>query len=410
MSEMLSGKGLWATTEERAKQAIRQAPLMGATHVLAKVGDTFTYQGVLQTRYYSYATPMRQRISAAGLVPMAWIFIRLLHPEEEARLIVRAFADGYQGVILDVEDQCDGKADEARRLVEFALMHGVDPYRVYNCSFPNIYDHGGLPYGELNALCKGGLMPMAYAIFYVSDTAVPPAEQAATVIDDWTYAQYEQFYGSLSYKPPMYPVLGPFHERPQLRLLTAAEFRPWLDRLAAHEPTFFSIYASHVIDAGLYPLIRDFRLGETSGDATVITQKMWGMPLQGIVLRASPGGAPSSGVPYRDRRWDLVPRAPGGRHRGLGWRRAVGDSAPRPLPGPGAGGGVPARLAALRLACRPQRQPAQQHRRFLAGLTHRAGGPADAAAPPRRGGAENGPRQSGRVRTVVPRAGRARRP
>jgi hypothetical protein len=301
MSEMLSGKGLWATTEERAKQVIQQAPLMGATHVMAKVGDTFQYQGAWQTRYYSYATPMRQRISAAGLVPMAWIFIRMLHPEEEARLILRAFADGYQGVILDVEDQCNDKAGEARRLVEFALLHGVDPYRVYNCSFPNIYDHSGLPYRELNDLCKGGLMPMAYAIFYASHTAVPPAEQAATVIDDWTYAQYEHFYGSLSYKPPMYPVLGPFHEKPELRLLTAAEFRPWLDRLAAHEPTFFSIYASHVIDPGLYPLIRDFRLGETSGEATVITQKMWGTPIQGIVLRASPGGAPSGGVPYGER-------------------------------------------------------------------------------------------------------------
>ena len=313
MSEMLSGKGVWTKTEKQAKDAIQQAPLLGATHVLAKVGGTSKYQGQWRTRYYRYATPARKRISAAGLVPMAWIFMRLIHPEEEARLILRAFADGYQGVILDIEDECDGKHDAAQRLVDFALTHGVDPYRVYNCSFPNIYDHGGLPYETLNALCRGGLMPMTYAIFYRSDTSVAPATQARTVIDEWTYAQYERFYGSLSYKPPMYPTLGPFHEKPEFRLLTAAEFQPWLDRLAAHEPTFFSLFTIHTIDPSLYPLIRDFRLGESSGDIAVLTQQMWATPLQGIVLHASPGGAPCGAAPYGERLLAMEKTQVGGR-------------------------------------------------------------------------------------------------
>ena len=301
MGEMLSGKGVWASTEDQALQAIRRAPLMGATHVMVKVGDTFKYQGVWTTSYYKYATSMRRKVVDAGLVPMAWIFMRMLHPEEEARLILRAFADGYQGVILDVEDQCDGKHAAARRLVNFALTHGVDPYSIYNCSFPNIDGHSGLPYETLNELCKGGLMPMAYAIFYRSDTGVPPAAQARQVIDDWTYAQYESFYGALSYKPPMYPVLGPFHEKPELRLLTAAEFQPWIDRLAAHEPSFFSIYAVHTIHSTLYPVIRDFRLGESGGGTIVITQHVWPAPLHGIVLRANPAGASCGGAPYGER-------------------------------------------------------------------------------------------------------------
>ncbi|MBU0703695.1 MAG: hypothetical protein KKC18_07495, partial [Chloroflexi bacterium] len=248
MTITLSGKGVWAVTSEHVAQATRQAGLMGVTHILAKVGDTPLFEGgVRRTIYYGHAASMRQQISNAGLAPLAWIFMRLLHPEEEAQLILQAFADGYQGVILDVEDQCAGRHEEAQRLVEYAISHGVDPRRVYNCSFPNIDGHSGLPYATLNTLCQGGLMPMAYSIFYRSDTGVAPADQAETVIDEWTYAQYESFYSALTFKPAMYPALGPFHEIPELRLLTADEFQPWLDRLAAHEPAFFSIYAIHTI-------------------------------------------------------------------------------------------------------------------------------------------------------------------
>ena len=256
---VLHGKGVWAVEAEDVKEAIRQAPQM------AKVGDTPKFDdGVRRTVYYDHAASACQQILDAGLTPMAWIFVRMLHPEEEAQLISRAFADGYQGVILDVEDECAGKQDAAQRLVDYALARGVDPYRVYNCSFPNIYGHDDLPYETLNALCKGGMMPMSYATFYLSDTDVAPADQAREVIDEWTYTQYERFYGPLGYKPPMYPALGPFHEQPELRLLTATEFQPWLDRLAAHRPTFFSLYAIHTIHPSLYPLISAYPLAESS--------------------------------------------------------------------------------------------------------------------------------------------------
>jgi len=317
MTATLSGKGVWAVTAEHVAQAIRQAELMGVTHILAKVGDTPMFDdGVRRTIYYEQAPSLRQQISDAGLVPLAWIFMRLLHPEEEARLILRAFADGYQGVILDVEDQCDGKHGEAQRLVEYAISHGVDPRRVYNCSFPNIDGHSDLPYVTLNTLCQGGLMPMAYSIFYRSDTQVAPADQAERVIDEWTYAQYESFYSALTFKPAMYPALGPFHEIPELRLLAADEFQPWLDRLAAHEPTFFSVYAIHTIDPSLYPLIRDFALGEPAGGAIVVPEET--MPKEpehyGINLAPHPPSQPGH-APHR------LPTA--AELSGVGWVRFV---------------------------------------------------------------------------------------
>jgi hypothetical protein len=349
MSKTLSGKGVWAVTAEHVAQAIQQAPLMGVTHVLAKVGDTPMFDdGVRRTVYYEHAPSACQQISAAGLVPMAWIFMRLLHPEEEAQLILRAFGDGYQGVILDVEDQCAGKHVAAQQLVSYALTHDVDPHRVYNCSFPNIDDHSSLPYAALNALCKGGLMPMSYAIFFRSDTTLLPSDQARTVIDEWTYAQYESFYGSLDYKPPMYPVLGPFHEVPELRLLTATEFQPWLDRLAAHEPTFFSLYAIHTIRPDLYPVIRDFRLGRGEESTKEVPTEMWATPLHGVVLRASPGegSAPRGAAPYgrqlsvlekaqvNDQTWYRVRKTGTGIEGWVGAQQ-VATRPPGPYPDPG---------------------------------------------------------------------------
>ena len=83
MSQTLSGKGVWAVTTDHVAQAVQQAPLMGLTHILAKVGDTpESDDGVRRTVYYERASSVRQQISDAGLVPMAWIFIRMLYPEE----------------------------------------------------------------------------------------------------------------------------------------------------------------------------------------------------------------------------------------------------------------------------------------------------------------------------------------
>lgn len=51
MATRLSGKGVWVVTAAEASQAIPQAPLMGATHILAKVGDTYRLNdGTLSAR------------------------------------------------------------------------------------------------------------------------------------------------------------------------------------------------------------------------------------------------------------------------------------------------------------------------------------------------------------------------
>ncbi len=261
MQGPLVGKGIWTVTLEQTEQALRAAPEMGLTHILPKIADTpMDDDGVRRPLYYQRALPSRQMISAAGLTPIGWIFMRLLYPEAEAEFIMRALDDGYAGVILNVETPCAGMHDAAQQLVAHALTLGVNPYVVYNCSFPNIESHTDLPYAALNDLCRGGIMPMAYASFYRSNSTVPPAEQAQRVIDTWAYAHYERFYSALSYKPPIYPILGPFHEYPEFRRQTPAEFQPWLERLAIHAPTFVSFYDVNCVAPELYPLIKAYSI------------------------------------------------------------------------------------------------------------------------------------------------------
>jgi hypothetical protein len=252
---MLMGKGLWAYREQELDRAIQIAPRMGATHILYKVGHGVSYRaGMAQ---------VARKIKAAGLVPLGWTWLLLNDPQAEAQVVVKAFGDGFEGLIFDTEaDQCRNRFDQATQLGQYLAVAGVDPAKLYNCSFPNITHHRDLPYDQLNAFCKGGLMPMSYGTYFLPTSEVVPDRQAQRVIDEWTYGHYEYWCGRWGYRPPLYPILGPYHDEHGSVRMPPAEFQVWLDRLAAHGPSFFSVFTAAVINDGLLPLIKAFTLGE----------------------------------------------------------------------------------------------------------------------------------------------------
>lgn len=252
---MLQGKGLWAYREEELERALDIAPKMGATHILYKVGQGSSYrEGMSQVAW---------QISGAGLVPLGWTWVLLDDPSGEAQVAVRAFRDGFQGFIFNTEaDQCRRRFDEAVRMGQYIRVAGVDPDKLYNCSFPNISHHRDLPYDQMNAFCRGGLMPMAYGTFFAPDSSVPPAQQAERVIDEWTFGHYAYWSRRWGYRPPVYPVLGPYHDEHGDVRMSPEEFQIWLDRLAAHTPSFFSVFTAAVINDDLLPLIHAFALGD----------------------------------------------------------------------------------------------------------------------------------------------------
>jgi hypothetical protein len=252
---MLVGKGLWAYREQELDRAIQIAPQMGATHILYKVG-----QGAA---YWPGMAQVAQKIKDAGLIPFAWAWLLLDDPQAEAQVVVRAFGDGFEGYIFDTEaDQCRNRFDQATQLGQFLSVAGIDQAKLYNCSFPNISHHRDLPYDQLNAFCKGGLMPMSYGSYFAPGDETPPEQQAQRVIDEWTYGHYEYWCARWGFRPPLYPILGPYHDEHGNVRMPPAEFQVWLDRLAAYGPSFFSIFTAAVINEDLLPLIKAFELGE----------------------------------------------------------------------------------------------------------------------------------------------------
>ena len=251
---MLHGKGLWARGKKELDRAIQIAPRMGATHIIYKVG-----QG---PEYYPGTAQAAQKIMGAGLAPFAWTWLLLDDPPAEARVAARAFYDGFQGFIFDTEaDRCRDRFEQANRLGRYLRDEGLELGKLYNCSFPNISHHRDLPYDQMNEYCKGGLMPMSYGSFFAPGSSVPPDQQAQRVIDEWTYGHYEYWCRRWGYRPPLHPILGPYHDEYGHVRMSPDEFQIWLGRLTAYGPTFFSIFTAAVINDDLLPLIRACPLG-----------------------------------------------------------------------------------------------------------------------------------------------------
>ncbi|HID90091.1 MAG TPA: hypothetical protein EYP52_10365 [Anaerolineae bacterium] len=287
MSEnRLQGKGIWARprggTTSELERAIEIAQQVGATHILYKVAHGPAYlRGSAQAA---------RRIRDAGLIPLGWMWLLLDDPQNEARAVARAFEDGFEGLVFDTEGPCRGKFDNARALARAVRHLELDLNRLYNCSFPNISHHRNLPYDELNEICRGGLMPMAYGTFFAPGSPYSWEFQARRVIDEWTYGHYEYWCRRWGYRPPIYPVLAPYHDEYGSVRMSPEEFQVWLDRLAAHNPTFFSIFTAAVIDDALLPLIRDFPLAEVLEDLPV-PERVYVRALEGVVLYHRPDPA-----------------------------------------------------------------------------------------------------------------------
>jgi len=258
---MLQGKGLWAYRSSELDRAIKIAPKLGVTHILYKVG-----QG---TVYYRGRAEIAAKIQAAGLSPIAWAWLLLDDPQAESKLVTQAFDDGYEGYVFDTEaNRCRNRFDQASALGEALRSAGIDLNALYNCSYPNISHHRSLPYDQMNEFCLGGLMPMAYGAFYRPDSRVSFKTQAKRVIDEWTYGHYEYWAARWGYRPPLYPILGPYHGEYAQKRMSPDEFQIWLDILDAYEPTFFSVFTAAALNEDLFPLIKAFQLGQPPADST----------------------------------------------------------------------------------------------------------------------------------------------
>ncbi|HDQ34738.1 MAG TPA: SH3 domain-containing protein, partial [Chloroflexi bacterium] len=291
---LLHGKGLWAYREAELTQALQMAPQMHITHILYKVG-----QGPCAGNPGFYLTPdtkaaqIAQTIRQAGMIPLAWSFTTLGDPTFEADMVVRAFNDGYDGFIFNMEDDCSGRFVAATQLTQRLQNLGVDSSKLYLCSYPTpLTHHPDLPYNQMGPLCQGGLMPMAYGTYLL-----PPD----VVIDEWTYQQQRLWMQKQGLALPIYPVLGFYKGDPPSApedWFTKAEVQLWLNQLAPHQPTFFSVFTAAVIKSDYYAPIRAFSLGDPSG----LTGRLWVPGLSGLPIHTTAGvnGSQTRARSYRD--------------------------------------------------------------------------------------------------------------
>jgi murein DD-endopeptidase MepM/ murein hydrolase activator NlpD len=281
---VLYGRGLWVWKSDELDVALRIAPRANVTHILYKVADGADMRDDLEEP--------AQRIRDAGLVPFGWMWLLLSDPPGEAEAAIRCIRDlGYDGLIYDTEaGSCAHKYTRARQMCQALQESGIDLEKIYNCSFPNMMSHTELPYDQLVACCRGGLMPMAYGTFFSPSDTRSWEFMARRVIDEWTYGHYERKLASgdpaWDYKPGMYPALGPYRDENARVRMSPAQFDVWLDRLAVHRPSFFSVYRAGVINDNLLPLIRDFPLAEP----TPQQETVWVVASEGAALRDGPDG------------------------------------------------------------------------------------------------------------------------
>nr|HID14898.1 LysM domain-containing protein [Anaerolineae bacterium] len=236
---MLYGKGVWLLYSANVDLAIEMAVEIGATRVLYKTGHRAMF-------FPETARRVHDRVRAAGLTPFAWSLIFCDDPEGEARVALKTAEVGYEGIVFDIEDQAAGQQANATELGQRLLDAGLNPDMLYYTSFPNITQHFGIPYAEMNAFCKGGFMPQSYPTF------LKPAE---VVIHKMTYDEHAKWSEIWGYSPPIYPILAGYRDEQGTDRLTPEEFIPWANALAEHNPTFFSFYRAAVTNRDLWPIL-----------------------------------------------------------------------------------------------------------------------------------------------------------
>ncbi|HEC33160.1 MAG TPA: LysM domain-containing protein [Chloroflexi bacterium] len=235
----LKGKGVWLLYSRNVELAIEMAIAIGATHILYKTGDRGMFFVEAARRVYD-------RVRQAGLVPFAWTFIYCDDPIAEAEVAIKSARVGYQGIVLDIEDQAGGKTVGAAALGRRILEAGLEPGRLYYTSFPNIWQHLDIPYQEMNTFCRGGFMPQCYPTF---------RRTPRTVIKKWAYGEHARWSREWGNMPSLYPILAAYRDEHAARRLNAQEFLEWAQALAAHSPSFFSVYRAGTTDRELWPIL-----------------------------------------------------------------------------------------------------------------------------------------------------------
>jgi hypothetical protein len=250
----LQGKGLW-TLRDDVESALSIAPGVGAQYVLCEVSDEGFYDAKQASTSLEYLR------SDPSLTPVAWVYLLLDHPADEANAIQRALEDGFAAVVLDAGLHTARKFVQAEKLVQRVLEFGLDLSHIYLCGEANLDSSlQTYPYQVLAKVCRGGYMPRIY-----DETSSPNRRRKAERVIADTFAQYERHKTKLGYTGLPLPVLGATWDAQGRARMTQAELTEWCQAVEAEAPEFVSLFRAGTLHPEAWPAFDELQIGEPVG-------------------------------------------------------------------------------------------------------------------------------------------------
>jgi len=140
----LEGQGMWIW--ELGKSDAGSVPAIIAQAKASDVSTLFIKSSD-GTSFWSQFTPqLVAELHAAGLKACAWQYVYGTHPGGEAAAGAQAVADGADCLVIDAEEQYEGRYAAAQTYVSDLRAKVGANYPVALASFPYVYDHRSFPY------------------------------------------------------------------------------------------------------------------------------------------------------------------------------------------------------------------------------------------------------------------------
>jgi peptidoglycan hydrolase-like protein with peptidoglycan-binding domain len=140
----LEGQGMWIWELDKSDGGsvpaiVAQAKASDVTTLFIKSSDA--------TNFWSQFNPqLVAELHAAGLKVCAWQYVYGTNPGGEAAAGAQAVADGADCLVIDAEEQYEGKYAAAQTYITDLRAKIGASYPVALASFPYVYDHPSFPY------------------------------------------------------------------------------------------------------------------------------------------------------------------------------------------------------------------------------------------------------------------------
>ena len=174
---VVSGRGIWIwrmvmAEDGNVARIIERAKRAGVEWITIKGGNGSSWWSQL-------TKTVVQEIQQAGIKVLGWVYAYGNNPEVEASVAVHVLDLGCDGLIIDAEQEFEGKPGVAQNYMSFIRASYPDAFIAYT-TFPIISLHPTFPYIEFGKYCDAA-MPQCYWRLI----GLGPREMIRRTKDEW---------------------------------------------------------------------------------------------------------------------------------------------------------------------------------------------------------------------------------